>query len=98
MKSQLKYAVLVLITGLFAACASAPNLPPPPQLDATQTTRTVTGGQVAGFVDARTGAHVWRSIPFAAPPVGDLRWRAPRPVSFGHRSRPLVPSDQKQFR
>lgn len=24
-------------------------------------------------------AHVWRGIPYAQPPVGDLRWRAPRP-------------------
>lgn len=26
------------------------------------------------------GIDVWRGIPFAAPPTGDLRWRAPQPV------------------
>ena len=36
-------------------------------------------GVLRGFTDAVTGASVWRSVPFAAPPVGDLRWRAPRP-------------------
>ena len=45
----------------------------------TATARTVSGGGVVGYVDATTGAHAWRAIPFAAPPVGDLRWRAPRP-------------------
>lgn len=54
----------------------------------TATARTVSGGGVVGYVDATTGAHAWRAIPFAAPPVGDLRWRAPRPPAAwtGQRS------------
>ncbi len=27
-----------------------------------------------------SGIHVFRGVPFAAPPVGDLRWREPQPV------------------
>jgi len=42
------------------------------------TLRTTPLGRVVGFQSER-GAHVWRGIPFAAPPVGELRWRAPRP-------------------
>ena len=30
---------------------------------------------------------VFRGIPFAAPPVGDRRWRAPRPVEPWPRAR-----------
>jgi len=30
---------------------------------------------------AETGVRVFRGIPYAAPPTGDLRWRAPRPAS-----------------
>ena len=37
-------------------------------------------GAVVGFVEADTGSKVWLGIPFAAPPVGYLRWRAPRPA------------------
>lgn len=38
----------------------------------------VTGGQVEGTVE--DGLAVYRGIPFAAPPVGDLRWKAPQPL------------------
>lgn len=31
------------------------------------TARTLPGGGVVGYVDAATGAHAWRAIPFAAP-------------------------------
>jgi para-nitrobenzyl esterase len=39
---------------------------------------TVEGGQVVGIV--HENADVYRNIPFAAPPVGELRWRPPQPV------------------
>lgn len=36
-------------------------------------------GTVIGL--AENGLHVWRGIPYAAPPVGDRRWRAPQPLT-----------------
>jgi para-nitrobenzyl esterase len=42
--------------------------------------RTPPAGPVIGFSGAY-GAHVWRGIPFAEPPVGPLRWRAPQPAA-----------------
>lgn len=36
-------------------------------------------GPVRGVVDGQ--GMVFRGIPYAVPPVGDLRWRAPQPVS-----------------
>jgi para-nitrobenzyl esterase len=39
----------------------------------------VTGGQVQGATLEKGGA-VFKGIPFAQPPIGDLRWREPMPV------------------
>jgi para-nitrobenzyl esterase len=38
----------------------------------------VTGGKVSGVV--ANGIVSFRGIPFAAPPVGELRWKAPQPL------------------
>jgi para-nitrobenzyl esterase len=38
----------------------------------------VTGGEVQGVVTE--GISIYKGIPFAAPPAGDLRWKAPAPV------------------
>jgi para-nitrobenzyl esterase len=40
----------------------------------------VTGGTIEGTVDAATGVRMFKGVPFAAPPVGDLRWREPQSV------------------
>jgi para-nitrobenzyl esterase len=39
---------------------------------------TTTAGTVEGFT--RDGVHRWRSIPYARPPVGGFRFRAPEPA------------------
>ncbi|OIR18939.1 fumonisin B1 esterase [mine drainage metagenome] len=38
-------------------------------------------GLLEGTLDQSTGIRMFKGIPYAAPPVGDLRWRAPRPVT-----------------
>lgn len=44
----------------------------------TDPTATTTSGDVRGIT--RDGVHAFRSIPYAAPPVGALRFRPPRPA------------------
>jgi len=41
----------------------------------------VAEGQLAGVPAADPAVTVFKGVPFAAPPVADLRWRAPRPAA-----------------
>ena len=38
-------------------------------------------GTLEGMVGTDPSVRVFRGVPFAAPPVGDLRWKAPRPAA-----------------
>jgi len=42
---------------------------------------TVEGGQLKGVETPTKGIIVYKGIPFAAPPVGKMRWREPQPVT-----------------
>lgn len=43
------------------------------------TFRSIEQGSLTGLVQ-ENGSLAWRNIPFAQPPVGDLRWRLPQPL------------------
>ena len=58
---------LLLVVGL-AACACAADRV------------KVEGGTLEGTVNADSSVRIFKGVPFAAPPVGNLRWQAPAPV------------------
>jgi len=66
---------ILLMATLATACAreTAPTLDPTSR-------RSLPAGELVGFTDGY-GSHAWLGLPFAEPPVGELRWRAPRPAA-----------------
>ena len=49
---------------------------------------TIDTGTLEGVVDSASGVTVFRGIPYAAPPVGALRWRPPQPPKHWTGVRP----------
>ena len=69
---------LLAAGSLLGACGEAPEtsaaapLTEPVMLDA---------GLVGNSIESSPGVRAFKGLPFAAPPVGELRWQAPQPVA-----------------
>lgn len=64
-----------LIAGIFPTVSHAA-----PAMGAEGPVVSLTGGKVQGELLPASGGAVFKGIPYAAPPIGDLRWREPQPV------------------
>lgn len=62
-----------------ALCASAWMVAPAPVVAAIAGVVRIDTGQVTGGPTRDPAVTVFRSLPYAAPPVGELRWRPPAP-------------------
>lgn len=58
---------------VLTACTTKPTQSP--------YTAKTTAGWVKGAPNADASVTIYKGIPFAAPPVGELRWKAPQPVN-----------------
>ncbi|SFV05574.1 carboxylesterase/lipase family protein [Pseudoduganella namucuonensis] len=80
---------LLAAAALFAWKASRSVPPPQPKAADKDSLRLTAEGPVLGFAD-RHDTHAWLGIPYAKPPVGELRWKAPRPAQPWSEPRPAL--------
>ena len=75
---HLQHATAVLVPSFAVLLAACANSEPPSEPTSAPVIAATANGEV-GAVD-RLGMRSYFAIPFAAPPVGDLRWAPPAPA------------------
>lgn len=65
--------ILLLLIPFFSEAQQAENQ------NAFPVQLTIANGTIEGEFDIKTNIQSFKGIPFAQPPVGDLRWKAPQP-------------------
>ncbi len=71
MKKILLFTVVLLIANQFTMAQNQNAFPVQAKLD---------NGVIEGNYDTHTGIQTYFGVPFAKPPVGELRWKAPQPL------------------
>jgi para-nitrobenzyl esterase len=72
---------LALAALLMCGCAGVQSRPAAtPDYERSQDQVSVTGGTVLASIESTGRLRVFKAIPFAAPPIGSLRWKAPQAV------------------
>jgi len=74
-----KLGRVLLLPGLLllASCGGGGGTPPPPACADSETIACTQSGSLRGVIEGNIRA--FRGVPFAAPPLGNLRWKAPAP-------------------
>lgn len=77
MKKKLFYWLSLVLLLFLAACSQTKKEAVTFKNEVTQ---TIASGQVKGKQDQENGVLEWLGVPYAAAPVGDLRWKEPQTV------------------
>jgi para-nitrobenzyl esterase len=79
----MKIIPLLSSLALALACAAQPRSDAPPAAPSggALSSAQVDSGALAGVPGNAAAISVFRGVPFAAPPVGERRWRAPEPAA-----------------
>ena len=76
-----QFVLAVSTTLMLAACGAPAADTPTVHVLSPDAPVMVTGGEIRGVASEQNAdVTTFKGIPFAAPPVGDLRWRPPEPV------------------
>ena len=79
MIKRILIGVVVLL--LVGACATWRAIKPPPEMKSTAQITIATGSITGGMTLENSDVNVFNGLPYAAPPVGDLRWAPPAPAA-----------------
>ncbi|MFN8490245.1 MAG: carboxylesterase family protein [Caldilineaceae bacterium] len=110
-----RLGALVVLQVILAGCIAPPQSLSTPASSSTQKSTSASAAQSPAQLIVKTesgslegvsseGVIAFKGIPYAAPPIGDLRWRAPQPVQpwtdvrkateYGHDCMQMVNPDE----
>jgi para-nitrobenzyl esterase len=86
LKSSLRIRAIATLASMALSLTGCSSAKATPQM--TNTTITLDSGSIEGIIAGDVLA--FKGVPYAAPPVGDLRWRSPQPMEPWEGVRPAT--------
>ena len=78
---MIKSTARLILLLFFSSIVTIPSLSYGQHLNSFEVKTEIKNGTIAGLYDTKTNIKKYLGIPFAKPPVNDLRWKAPQPLN-----------------